>query len=502
MATCWADTYILANGAVGVVGQSVSLLVRLHLSSRLLTLLPLFFTFHCGLPSDLYNILYRGNHVCSDSAQRIAFRSCTHSQSRAMWSSMSIRYTYAFTTPAPISSSRYATASRLTRRRPASKPSPPRRRRPSHAVHAVFIWSSEYEDDQSEDPEDTESDPQTDNDSAFDDSVWGDAWRKTKSSADDTSSSADDDDPADGPSFDEISAEEEKLKVKAGDADPPNKLYVSLREQTTGPDDVERLRSLASGNATDAFRRIVMGILGTIPSDTYEVVVTSDRGGLSRLMHSSLCTGYALRNAEFRMSLNECMSADTGNVDTVHIGEGKTVADMRQDGESKSEPDYMRDVPRREKVDTSALGGMVRWWDGKGQAKRELGGAEYVARLEAENELLRERLAATRLHDSSNNKLMDFMRTLNAEKITGLQSNLSEDAVDTFKRVIKSVLGELSADKVQMTYSTSRDYLAQMTFWCLLVGYSVRNMEKRMEMTRIFEETEAFVEPSVRDGDS
>lgn len=258
-----------------------------------------------------------------------------------------------------------------------------------------------------------------------------------------------------------------------------------------------------SESAADAFRRIVTGILGTIPGDTYEVVITSDRGGVSRLMQSSLSTGYALRNAEFRMILNESMQTQfvspQNDLKTSlrDLSDSTGVKDL-----FSSEPDYMRSVPKRGKVDASAIRGSVQWWDSEREVKQEMNGPDYVAKLEAENELLRERLAATQIHDANSNRLMDFMRTLNPEKIAALQVNLSADAVDAFKRVVKSVLGDLSPGKVQMTYTTNRDYLGQLTFWCLLVGYCIRNLEKRLEMTKIFESTEAFAESSLRDMDS
>lgn len=281
--------------------------------------------------------------------------------------------------------------------------------------------------------------------------------------------------------------------------DPGNPLYSALTQQTSGPDDIDRLRSMSSESASDAFRRIVIGILGTIPTDTYEVVISTDRTGVSRLMQSSLSTGYALRNAEFRMVLNESM-ATSGTRERTAIsdsGDSPTVHDL-----FTSEPEYMKHVPRKGRVDARELDGAVRWWDTERQAKQEMGGADYIAKLEAENELLRERLAATQLHDANNNKLMDFMRTLNPEKIAALQADLSGEAVDAFKRVVRNVLGELSSTKVQMTYSTSRDYLSQLTFWCLLVGYCIRNIEKRYEMTKVFQETGAIAEPSLRDVES
>lgn len=373
----------------------------------------------------------------------------------------------------------------LNHRRPALSPQRPsttparRRRRP---LRAVFLWSSSFDDESSSDDSDDadangSSEPLPGEPDSYDDTVLGDAWRRPRGSGSNGPFAPDDEpDPTD---------------------ENRNGLYATLRKHTTGPDDVDRLRALATESASDAFRRIVMGILGSIPGDTYEVVITSDRRGVSRLMQSSLSTGYALRNAEFRMVLNESMAAKSAK-----MGRRKQERDGAAVGDLfAADPEYMRDVPRRGKVDLNSIEGNVRWWDNEREAKQEMKGKDYMRKLEAENELLRERLAATQIHDQNNNKLMDFMRTLNPEKIAALQANLSQDAIDAFKEIVKGVLGELSPSKVQMTYSTSRDYLAQLTFWCLLAGYCIRNFEKRLEMTKVFEATEAFAEPSLRDFD-
>lgn len=340
-----------------------------------------------------------------------------------------------------------------------------------------------------DDPEPDETDT-----AALDD--WGDAWRRSKYP--DFSALAEG--PSAGPGGGHGG---EDSPLPSRHEEHGNDLFMAVKEYSSGPDDVDRLREFTSDSAADAFRRIVVGILGSIPADTYEIVITSDRSGLSRLMRSSLSTGYAMRNAEFRMLLNESMASSS----TVGAGQSSTFPDNGE-GNSASvhdlftaEPDYVRNVASKGTVDASTLDGTVRWWDRERQVKLEMSGSDYVSKLEAENELLRERLAAAQLHDATNNKLMHFMRTLNPEKIASLQANLSNDALDSFKRTIKSVLGNLSSDKVQMTYSTGRDYLAQVTFWCLLVGYCVRNVEKRMEMNRAFQESNGFSGSSLRDGE-
>jgi Protein of unknown function (DUF760) len=298
-----------------------------------------------------------------------------------------------------------------------------------------------------------------------------------------------------------------------------NRLYEALRELSSGPDDMQRMKVDTSEAADDAFQRTVLGIVGALPSDAYEVTITSDRGGLSRLMHSSLCTGYALRNAEFRLALNDALSdalaPGCGRAKTAAVIPDKAKLSPKRGRPSKKaaadgggggggggggEPDYMWKVPARGgpyKVDSSRVEGSVRWWDADAERRREMGGAEYVARLESENALLRDRLSASAAHaDHTGNRILDFMKTLSVDKIAALQHEISPLSEDTFRRVLVSVLGEINANKVQTTYSTSRDYLAQITWWCLLVGYTVRNLEKKRELASAFADAESL-DPSI-----
>lgn len=353
----------------------------------------------------------------------------------------------------------------------------------------LFIWSPEFEEEAND--EELQDDGgengqelrgESDGDS-YDENILNDPWKHQNNSKEESKEGEENLDTGMVHNDEGEHAED----------DLGRKLAEMVRNYSTGPDDVDRLRRMATDCSVDAFRKIVMGIFGSIPGDAYDIVITSDRRGMSRLMQSSMSTGYTLRNAEFRMVMNESMNPDVGKRKGC---EGEGMFDL-----FSSEPDYMLSVPRRGKVDTRALEGIVRWWDSEKEVKREMDGIDYVRKLEAENELLRERLAAVQTHDANNNKLLDFMRTLSPEKISSIQAILSSDSLAAFKVIITSVLGDMNSKKVQMTYSTSRDYLAQLQFWCLLVGYSIRNFEKRLEMTKIFETTQEFAEPSLRDLD-
>ncbi len=329
-------------------------------------------------------------------------------------------------------------------------------------MRAMFIWSNQgifgekNDDDEKaqhadDDDEDDEEEDIRDLSGAgaeeYDHPVFGKTWAYNA-----------------GPDDDDDEKEEDEINTEG-----VRMLLNKLEELTKGADDLDTIRSSTSDDAADAFRRIVLGIFGTIPGDAFEVIVNTDRGGIQRLMQSALATGYALRNAEWRMTIAESMSLPPA---MANVGDGE-------------EPDYMLDVPKRGSVRTAQVSGVVHWWDGEKDARAEMNAADYVAKLEAENELLRSRLNAKKLHGAEENRILDYMKTVAPEKIASLQTDMGKDALEAFNVIIRRTLGNVSGDKVQITYSTSRDYISQLSFWCLLVGYHVRNIEKKLEMSKM-----------------
>ena len=340
----------------------------------------------------------------------------------------------------------------------------PRRRSGVAAMKAMFIWSNQGmfgekndEEDKArhanDDDDDEDEDVRELSGEGYDHPVFGKTWAY-QVRPDEISDEKDDED-----AYNDVSSAGAKVLLK------------KLERLTKGADDIDRIRRSTSEDAADAFRRIVIGIFGTIPGDAFEVIVNTDQAGVQRLMQSALATGYALRNAEWRMMMADSMALPA--VKSVTADE--------------NEPDYMRDVPKRGSVRTAQVSGVVHWWDGVKDVRAEMSAAEYVAKLEAENELLKSRLNAKKLHGADDNRILDYMKTVAPEKIASLQTDMGADALECFKVIIRRTLGNVSSDKVSITYSTSRDYISQLSFWCLLVGYHVRNIEKKLEMSRMLQ---------------
>lgn len=311
----------------------------------------------------------------------------------------------------------------------------------------------------------------------------------------DTSSSADEPGEDDEK---EMSGPRSRVGLGAGaGAEEENRIFLAVRSLSTGPDDREGLREQVSSAAVDAFQQTVVGVVGALPSDAFEITVTSDRNGMATLMHSAMCNGYALRSAEFRLVLNDMLSEACGEVgnegDSMRKENGSAKRGRPKKAAVEEEPDYMQKVPQRglpRNVDMSEVSGVVHWWDAEKEQKGEMDAKDHIARLENEIELLKDRLSASSSHgDRSSNRILKFMDTLSETKCDALQDEISPAVEDCFQKVLTSLLGDLNNKEVQSTFSMARDYCATLTQWCLLIGYVARNFEKKDELAVCYAES-------------
>lgn len=79
------------------------------------------------------------------------------------------------------------------------------------------------------------------------------------------------------------------------------------------PESVARLSRPASPEVFQMMERNIIGLLGGLPSEHFDVTITTSREHLGRLLASAMMSGYFLRGAEQRMQFEQSlMTADTG----------------------------------------------------------------------------------------------------------------------------------------------------------------------------------------------
>lgn len=75
--------------------------------------------------------------------------------------------------------------------------------------------------------------------------------------------------------------------------------------QSMSPETIAHMSKPTSSEVFQVMERNIMGMLGSLPSDHFDVSVSTSRENLGRLLASAMVSGYFLRNAEQRMAFEK-----------------------------------------------------------------------------------------------------------------------------------------------------------------------------------------------------
>ena len=90
-----------------------------------------------------------------------------------------------------------------------------------------------------------------------------------------------------------------------GEAEVGNLLWHYV--QSMNPEIVAQLSKPSSTEVFQVMERNIVGLLGNLPSEHFDVNVTTSREHLGRLLASAMMSGYFLRNAEQRMTFEKSL---------------------------------------------------------------------------------------------------------------------------------------------------------------------------------------------------
>ncbi|MEM6452199.1 MAG: DUF760 domain-containing protein [Cyanobacteria bacterium P01_D01_bin.105] len=100
----------------------------------------------------------------------------------------------------------------------------------------------------------------------------------------------------------------------------PNSAQTSSQEnsllsyvKTMDPETITQLSRPDSDEVMQVIEHNVIGLLGGLPSQSFDVSVTTNRENLGRLLASAMMSGYFLRGAEQRLAFEEQFSATLFN---------------------------------------------------------------------------------------------------------------------------------------------------------------------------------------------
>ncbi|NJN22116.1 MAG: DUF760 domain-containing protein [Leptolyngbya sp. RL_3_1] len=81
--------------------------------------------------------------------------------------------------------------------------------------------------------------------------------------------------------------------------------------QSMNPETIAQLSRPVSTDVMQTMEHNIIGLLGGLPSQNFDITITTNREHLGRLLASAMMSGYFLRGAEQRLALESMISADS-----------------------------------------------------------------------------------------------------------------------------------------------------------------------------------------------
>ncbi|KAI3452370.1 hypothetical protein Pfo_009035 [Paulownia fortunei] len=262
-----------------------------------------------------------------------------------------------------------------------------------------------------------------------------------------------------------------------------------------------------SDSAKDSMKQTISTMLGLLPSDRFSVTVRVSKYPLDRLIVSSIVTGYTLWNAEYRISLmrNFDISADTSKRSDFEENDG--ASEVRWEaidgggGEKGGGGGVQGCAEELERINLQNFGDL---------SPEAL---NYIQQLELELSAAKQELHDRKQDNlqlehikKSNNNLLEYLRSLESDMVTELSRPSSPEVEEIIHQLAQNILrrffkdeivsdygGDLALSSLQNyqdmddefcdTIGTSRDYLAKLLFWCMLLGHHLRGLENRLHLS-------------------
>ncbi|MEO0458677.1 MAG: DUF760 domain-containing protein [Cyanobacteria bacterium P01_A01_bin.114] len=97
-----------------------------------------------------------------------------------------------------------------------------------------------------------------------------------------------------------------------GESTQANTLLQYVKEMS--PETIAQLSNPASGEVMQVMEHNIIGLLGGLPSQQFDINITTSRESLGRLLASAMMSGYFLRGAEQRLAFEDSlMKAEFGD---------------------------------------------------------------------------------------------------------------------------------------------------------------------------------------------
>ncbi|KDO47934.1 hypothetical protein CISIN_1g014957mg [Citrus sinensis] len=332
-----------------------------------------------------------------------------------------------------------------------------------------------------------------------------------------------------------------KLNSPLPDSSTKKSVLASMIQEVE-PLDVTLIQKDVPPTTLDAMKRTISSMLGLLPSDRFHVFIEALWEPLSKLLVSSMMTGYTLRNAEYRLCLERNLDVHEGD------GENQTSECSQTDlhgmllnrenidefsGKNELSSEFQQNVDDlNEDIGVEGLGEMTpevqqyilnlqsRLSSIKKPINPVCAAAKCPEPINPELCEVKRKSSALQMQQfvgEEKNDLLDYLRSLQPEKVVELSEPTCPELKETIHSVVHGLLATLSpkmhskvpplentatgmvniwskdcAELVENTslhfqpqISLTRDYLARLLFWCMLLGHYLRGLEYRMELMEL-----------------
>ncbi|TYH85988.1 hypothetical protein ES332_D01G009700v1 [Gossypium tomentosum] len=317
--------------------------------------------------------------------------------------------------------------------------------------------------------------------------------------------------------------------ASGSNSSPSKKSVLTNLIQEIEPLDISLIQKDVPPSTMDAMKRTISDILGLLPSDRFQVFIEAFWEPLSKLLISSMMTGYTLRNAEYRLCLERnlgCEGCLGKTLDKWNFDLQEILLDSTKISDCSGK-DYVSsefEKTTEDKVEDIEFQGI-------GEISPE--SRKYVlllqSRLTSMKKELREikgknaALQMQQIAGEEKNDLLNYLRSLQPDKVAELSEPTSPELKETIHSVVHNLLTTLSPKmhskippllantatgtvnnieiegctelventslQLQPIISLTRDYLARLLFWCMLLGHYLKGLEYRMELIQLLSST-------------
>ncbi|CAH9118571.1 unnamed protein product [Cuscuta epithymum] len=255
------------------------------------------------------------------------------------------------------------------------------------------------------------------------------------------------------------------------------------------PLDTSVISKSVSSAAKDSMKQTISTMLGLLPSDQFSVTVRVSKHPLRRLIVSSIITGYTLWNVEYRTLLMKNFDISSNSSRNLNFEDGNKESLVNSEEVVNQKIQSRGDGFDEISQTTSSLQNL-------GNLSPEA--LEYIQQLETELLKVKQELNAQKQEnlkidddERSNNNLLDYLRLLEPDMVSEISKPSSFEVEQVIHQLAENILqlffkeeveGECEAS-ILLEVDTSRDYLAKLLFWCMLLGHHLRSLENRLHLS-------------------